>query len=92
MIFFSNLFSNKVKRLESEASDVFILPGDLRALRINGEIVIVNSKNRISVRFKDVFPANPARAVYQIMKKLNMKIFFLIMLFSFQSKYRMLKD
>jgi len=72
MIFFSKLFSQsqKIKQLEKQASDILELPNDLQAIRVNGEVVITN-KDKIATRFKDTFPANPARTVYQLMQKLN---------------------
>jgi hypothetical protein len=74
MKFFSDLFrgsSAKISKLEKEASDSFELPNDSKALRVNGSIYIISS-NKITSQFLDVFPSNPARATFQIMKKLGL--------------------
>lgn len=74
MRFFSK-FSNssKIKKLENQASDILILPNELKALRVGNEVSIVDySKNKIIDSFEDIFPSNPARATYKIMQKLKL--------------------
>ena len=74
MFFLSkNLNAAKIKKLESEAFDVLELPNELKAFRINDEVVVVDKK-RIANKFEDTFSANPARATYQLMKKMNISI------------------
>lgn len=72
MQFISNLFVPKISKLEKEASDSLELPNDLKALRVNGTIYIISSnKNKIVEQLKDIYPSNPARATFQILKKLG---------------------
>lgn len=73
MQFISQLFTSNVKRLEKNADDILPISDNLRALRVDGEIHIVDDdKNKVIKKFDDKFPSNPARAVMQIQKKLKL--------------------
>ena len=63
----------KIKKLENRAYDTLELPKNMKALRVDDDIVVVDSsKKKIVSRFEDTFPSNPARATVQIFKKLNL--------------------
>lgn len=76
MQFFSKIMealTPKIKRLEGQAHDVLELPKDLKALRVDDDIFVIDSvKNKIIKEFPDTFPSNPARATFQLMKKLKL--------------------
>ena len=75
MQFISKFFNivSDVKKLQKEADDVLELPGDLKALRKEDEITVIDSKKKKVVKkLKDTFPSNPARATLQIIKKLKL--------------------
>jgi hypothetical protein len=74
MQFFSNFFNfgaNSIKKLEKQAKDVLDLPNDLKAFRLEKEIVIVGS-NKIIQRLKDTLPLNPIRATAELIKRLKL--------------------
>jgi hypothetical protein len=72
MQFFSSFFTPKISTLEHQASDSLELPNDLKALRVNGTIFIIDTaKNKIADQLKDIYPSNPARATFEILKKLG---------------------
>lgn len=65
--------TTNVRKLESQADDTLELPGNIKALRIEDEVVIVDTKkNKVVKKLKDTFPSNPARATLGIMKKLKL--------------------
>jgi len=75
MIFISNFFnfSNNIERLEKQAEDILELPNNLRAFRLKNEVFVVDTaKNKIIQKFKNTFPANPARATLEIIKKMKL--------------------
>jgi len=74
MQFISNFFNfstNSIKKLEKQAKDVLELPNDLKAYRLEKDIVIVSS-NKILQRFKDTLPLNPIRATAELIKRLRL--------------------
>lgn len=77
MVFFSNFFNFKtcnIKKLEQQASDVIDLDNNLKAFRIDKNIVVVDSsKNKIICNIKDTFSTNNTRASLDILKQLNSK-------------------
>ncbi|MDD5650068.1 MAG: hypothetical protein PHF86_06595 [Candidatus Nanoarchaeia archaeon] len=74
MQFFSNFFCfNVVKKLEQQAISSIDLQRNLKAFRLEKDIVIVDvSKNKIIQRVKDTFPSNPVRASFEIIKQLKL--------------------
>jgi len=74
MLFFSNFFHfNISKKFEQQAKDVLDLPKDLKAYRLEKDVVIVDSsKNKVVQRVKDVFPSNPVRATLELIKHLGL--------------------
>ena len=73
MFFTKSSNTAKIKKLENKAKDILQLPNEMKALRIDDEVVVIDSsKNKIVSQLTDVFPSNPARATVQIMKKLNL--------------------
>lgn len=74
MLFISNFFNfNLLAKLEKQAKDVIELQKNLKAFRLEKDIVVVDtSKNKITQRFKDVFPSNPVRACLEISKYLKL--------------------
>lgn len=74
MLFFSNFFNfnTHLRKLEQQAEDVLELQDGFKAYRSNKEVVIVDAlKNKIIQRFKNTFPSNPKRAIFEIKKQLN---------------------
>ena len=76
MLFLSNFFSfgsQSIQKLERQASDVLDLTSDLKAFRVNKEIIIVDSKkSKIIQRTKDTLPSNPVRATLELIKQLKL--------------------
>jgi len=75
MMFFSRLlnFCSSIKSLREKAQDVLQLPNDHEAIRLDGDIYIVDKKaNKITEKFKDIYPENPARATYHLIQKLKL--------------------
>lgn len=76
MQFISNFFSFNslnIKKLEREAKEVLDLQKNLKAFRLEKDVVIVDaSKNKIIQRLKDTFPTNPVRANLEILKQLKL--------------------
>lgn len=67
-----NALSPKIQKLEAQAYDILELPKDLKAFRVDDQVIIVDyNKNKIIKKFDDNFPANPARAAFEIVKKLK---------------------
>lgn len=63
----------KIKKLESQAHDILELPDEKKALRVDDDVYVIDySKNKILKQFPDTFPSNPARATFQLMKKLKL--------------------
>lgn len=59
-------------KVEESAEDVFELPNNLRAIRVNGSIYVAdNDTNKIKYKVKDVFSSNPSRAAFQLIKLLK---------------------
>ena len=72
MLFLSNFFNfNSLAKLEKQAKVVLDLQKDIKAFRLEKEVVVVE-KNKITQRFKDVFPTNPKRACIEISKCLKL--------------------
>jgi hypothetical protein len=75
MLFLSNFFnfSANLQKLEKQAQDVFQLPNNLKAFRINDDIIIVNCLNsKIIKKMKDTLPSNPIRATLELIKNLKL--------------------
>lgn len=74
MQFFSNFFSfNIIKKLEHQATSTIELKNNLRAYRLDKDVVIVDvSRNKIIQRVKDTFPSNTVRASLEILKQLKL--------------------
>jgi hypothetical protein len=73
MLFFSNFLTQNIYKLEQQAKDVLELPKDLKAFRLEKEIVIIDSKKgKIVQRFKDTLPSNPVRATLELLKRLRL--------------------
>jgi hypothetical protein len=66
-------FCSSIKALREKAQDVLQLPNDHEAIRLDGEIYIIDKKaNKITEKFKDIYPENPARATYHLIQKLRL--------------------
>jgi hypothetical protein len=73
MAFFSSFFSTcNIKKLEKQAKEILDLPKDLRAFRVDKEIVIVDASQKITHRIKDTLPTNPARASLELIKRFKL--------------------
>jgi len=69
---FIEALTNNVGKLVKEASDSLEISSELTALRVNGNVVVIDaSKNKIIETMPDRFPNNPARAARAIQKKLK---------------------
>jgi len=65
-------FANaKIAKLEKQATDILILSGNLKGLRVAGEVIITD-ESKVIERLKDVYPSNPARASFQIINQLKL--------------------
>lgn len=73
--FIKRALTSDIKKLEEHAYDTLELPEGMKALRVDDEVVVIDSKkNKILKRFDDTFPSNPARATIGIMKKMEIGI------------------
>lgn len=71
--FLPHLQWQKIKKLEDDADDVLELPDNFKAIRKDGQVIIVDyKKHKIVNTLKDTFPATPARAVFEIGKELGL--------------------
>jgi len=65
-------FNSNIRNLKEKASDVLPISEDLEAIRVDGEVHILDlNKKKIVEKFRDTFPSNAARTVLQLQKKLN---------------------
>lgn len=71
--FLPNIQLQNIKKLEEQADDVLELPGDLKAIRFEDEVTVVDvKKHKIIKKMKDTYPSTPARAAFEISKELGL--------------------